>query len=176
MNLFPVVTAALLLGAAVPGFAYFTNMAEATPELLDGAAGAADEDEPRTERQVVDMRIETAVAAPWPTCPLDCTMGYSMDGYSVHEFVVEESAQRIEIVARWDPSTPLTERLRVSLSEPWEECESCWMGVAGADGSREVRFAYDSPTAGPYTVWLGLSGPGAGVKQDVEVEILVHHS
>lgn len=133
---------------------------------------------PGPQRFVSVEASGATVALPYPTCPLDCGMEFSRGGAGRLEFEVPEGAQKIDVIARWDPMTPMTETLDVWLTTPDASCgEKCWMGVAGQEGAREVRFTYDAPEPGKYGVSTHLTMPaGASPSQDVWLEAVVHLS
>lgn len=146
----------------------------AVPAPADEPAPAAAAEE---ERVAGRQTIGVAANAPYPTCPTSCTVGYSFFGSGGVEVPVREGATRIDVVARWTPTTPLTETLRVGVYVRDDPCgEGCWMGVAGEKGAREVSFSLDDPAPATHRVSAHLAGPGAGARQDVEFEVLVHYS
>lgn len=133
---------------------------------------------PGPARHVGVLTSGPTVAFPFPTCPLECTVGYSFGGAGDMEFDVPEGAKSVEVLAHWDPESPMTETLDVWLTTPDAECgEGCWIAVASQTGSREVAFVHDAPAAGRYGLSAHFTMPaGASVRQDVWFEAVVHAS
>lgn len=127
------------------------------------------------------VSVETSgptVAAPFPTCPLECSMSYSFGDAGRLAFDVPEGATRIDVVARWTAEGPFTRELGVWLLTPDDECgERCWRAVAAERGVEEVVFSYATPVPGAYAVSTHFTSPaGASVQQDVWLEAVVHTS
>lgn len=178
MNL-PVILLASLVAATPLGYVTYQNLAPDAPLAL-GAESAADEGaaEPAgPEHHTGIQSIDLAVAYPYPTCPLNCRMGYSWSDGGL-EFVVPEGATRIEVRATWAATLPTARTLEVWLVTPDPECgENCWMAVATGEGADEVVFTYDAPAAGSYSVSSYGTGPAYVIaKQDVRLDAFVHFS
>lgn len=126
-----------------------------------------------SERYAGTQRIEYGAGAPWPTCPLQCTYGFSK-GSGGLVFSVPPGATRIEVRAVWDARTPATHELGVYLFEPMDDCEYCWISVRGREGPSAITFSYGAPEPGEYL----LSAQGTGrahvvLDQDVRLEAAV---
>lgn len=121
--------------------------------------------------------IDAAVVAPYPTCPLSCSLGYGVIDEGL-VFPVRENATRVVVTATWSPSTPASETLEVSLSRQDPDCgEGCYRGLAEERGARSVTFELDAPEPGDHMVWAWPVGPaGAALRQDVHLEVAVHYS
>lgn len=127
------------------------------------------------------VAVETsgpAVAFPYPTCPLQCTVGYGFGSSGRLEFEVPEGATRIDVIAHWTAAGPFTEALSIWLTTPDDECgEGCWVAVATGEGVEQVSFSYDAPAPGAYGVSSHFTMPaGVSVRQDVWLEAVVHTS
>lgn len=179
MNVPILIVAALV---ALPAGSYLTYQTLAPEETALATSDAGPHEphaapaHPDHERHTGTQTITLAVGVPYPTCPLQCTMGYSFFGSDGLEFDVPEGATSIEVRASWD-ALPAQE-LSVGLYHPDEECgEGCWMGVAGDTGSGEVEFTFEDPEPDPYRVSAHGSGPAYAVaKQDVSLEVVVYFS
>lgn len=171
---------AALAAVAVPvGYSLATADADTGPAPADDAApasgdAASTQDEAFAHTQTIDL----AVVAPYPACPLQCSVGYGFMGSGGLTFVVLEGATRVVVTATWTPTTPASETLDVSLARRDPSCgEGCHRGVADAQGARSVTFELADPEPGDHLVWAGPTGPaGAALRQDVHLEVAVHYS
>lgn len=131
--------------------------------------------EPEHHRGV--QSIDLAVGGPFPTCPLECTMGYHFgeDGLA---FDVPEGATRVVVRATWEAAAPTAHRLHVGLYTPDADCgEGCWRGQASEEGRSGLAFELVDPAPGPYRVSASGVGPAYAVaKQDVRLDAVVHFS
>lgn len=130
---------------------------------------------PGPVRHVAVESTGPRVVFPWPTCPTSCSMGYGFGRAGDLVFEVPEGTSAIEVSARWDAESPMTERLAIWLTTPSEECgEGCWMAVAQGEGEEQASFRYDAPAPGEYALSSFFTMPvGASVQQDVWLEAVV---
>lgn len=176
MNL-PVI---LLVGLlTVPSLGYMTYQTLDGPSVLPahgGASGTSSKEATHEHHRGVQT-IDLGIAAPWPTCPLQCRMGYSW-GNGGLEFEVPEGATRIEVRAEWEAAVPTARTLDVWLVTPDAECgDGCWMAVDSAEGAGRVLFVHDEPVPGSYRISAYGAGPAYVIaKQDVRLDAYVHFS
>lgn len=169
-----------LTGAAAVNDTPVPILGAETPAESDGAAA---DGEARTERFDGTEHTRLGATAPWPTCPTTCRMTYNFDSSGDLRFSIDEGADRVEVRATWEATTPSTEELYVMLAKrttEWDGCDDpdawCGRGVGGETGASEITFTVEDPEAGEYGVSASPSDPVAVTyDQDVNFEVLVHY-
>lgn len=129
------------------------------------------------ERYEGTQTITLSAGFPYPTCPLQCTVGYGFFGSGGLEFPVPEGAKRILVKAEWDALLPAVQTLHIGLFVENGCGEGCWMGVERGEGTGSVTFVHLDPEPGTYGVYAGGTGPVYVVAdQDVRLEAVVEFS
>lgn len=151
----------------------------ATP-VDDGGSGedASADAVPATQTFEGDATTTASVTAPYPTCPLACSVSYAWGVEGFPDFEVREGATRIVVTATWEARHP-ADAFRISLSRLVEEQEGggrIYEGVADAEGVGTVTFEAAGPELGVYDVGAWQPAPaGADALRTLHYVVEVHY-
>ena len=115
---------------------------------------------PGAQRHVGVQRIALGAAAPFPACPLSCTVAYGFAGEGGLRFDVDERAT-IRVAAARHDTLPTAPDAEVWLGKRGACGSGCYEVVAAQRLGRETSFELMHAEPGEYSVSIFLGGPAA---------------